>query len=72
MEKKILKTGIIDILSNSERYITKIGEISLLSPCRATFNSYEIYCINGNLFEDIERYSTRFDAEKRINNLLCP
>ena len=70
MEKKILKTGISGILSDSHRYITELGEISMLYPCRATFDSFEIYCIEGSLFEDIERYETLEEAENRINELL--
>lgn len=57
-------------LGNSHRYKTEKGEISLLHPCRVTFGSYEIYCIDGDLFEDIERYDTLKEAEARIYQLL--
>jgi len=70
MEKSILNTGIDGLLSDSNRYKTDKGEISLLTPCRATFNTFEIYCIEGGLFEDIERYNTLQEAEERINFLL--
>ena len=70
MEKSILNIGIEGLISDSNRYKTVKGEISLLTPCRATFNTFEIYCINGNLFEDIERYDTLQEAEERIHNLL--
>lgn len=72
MKKQTLATGINGILSDSERYITELGEISMLSPCRATFNTYEIYCCVGDLFEDVERYDTLEEAETRINALLSP
>ena len=59
-----------DVTGPSYRYQNDIGEISLVYPSRITFNSYEIYCIEGNLFEDIERFDSLEEAEKRINNLL--
>lgn len=58
------------LLSDSHRYTSEKGEISLLSPCYATFNKYEIYCIDGDLFEDVERYDILEYAEKRITELL--
>ena len=70
MEREIKKTGIEGLLSDSNRYKTVKGEISMLTPCRATFNSYEIYCCEGGLFDDIERYDTLEEAEERINELL--
>ena len=42
----------------------------MLTPCRATMNLYEIFCIEGDLFEDIERYDTLEEVEERINELL--
>lgn len=57
-------------LSDSHRYSNEIGEISLLYPCFATQNLFEIYCIEGDLFYDIERYSTLEEAEDRIKELL--
>lgn len=70
--KETIASGIKGVLSDSERYISELGEISMLNPCYATFNSYEIYCIEGDLFEDIERYKTIEEAEDRINELLTP
>ena len=70
MERKTLKTGIKGLLSDSERYFSELGEISLLHPCPVTFESYEIYCCSGDLFEDVERYDTLEEAEERINELL--
>jgi hypothetical protein len=72
MEKYIVKSGLPDKtrLGDSHRYKTNKGEISLVYPCYSTFNSYEIYCIEGSLFEDIERYKTLEEAESRINGLL--
>lgn len=81
MKKHILKSGIkghqtrIDygkngLLSNSIRYTTKRGEISLLTPCYATFEAFEIYSIKGKLFEGIQRYSTLREAQHTINHFL--
>jgi hypothetical protein len=42
----------------------------MLTPCMATFDSYKIYCIQGGLFDDIERYDTLEKAEERISELL--
>lgn len=46
------------------------GKISLSPPCFATMGKYEIYCLKGNLFEDIERYADIKQAEARIMGLL--
>lgn len=51
-------------------YSTDKGRISLLSPCKATFYNFEIYCLEGYLFDDIERYNTLEKAEARIKELL--
>jgi len=53
------------------RYKSEKGEISLVSPSWLTFFKWEIYCIKGNLFEDVERFSTKQEAEQRIKELLC-
>lgn len=52
------------------KYSNDVGVISLLPPCGATMNMYEIMCVEGNLFEDIERYDTKEEAEERIFELL--
>lgn len=75
IEKSILKTGLDSVrfpnmLGDSHRYKTEKGEISLICPCYATFNAYEIYCTEGQLFDDIERYDTLSEAEQRIKELL--
>jgi len=57
-------------ISDSNRYSSEIGVISLLEPCSMTDNCYEIYCIEGNLFDDVERYCTLDEAENRIKKLL--
>lgn len=59
-----------NLVGDSHRYKTDKGEISLLHPCMSTFEQYEIYCIEGALFADIERYETLEEAETRINELL--
>lgn len=63
----VLHAGFI---SDSNRYISEIGVISLLEPCSMTDNCYEIYCIEGNLFDYVERYCTLDEAENRIKKLL--
>jgi len=57
-------------ISDSHRYKTEKGEISLIYPTRYTMNMFEIYCIEGDLFDDIERYESLKKAEKRIKKLL--
>lgn len=56
--------------SHDHRYTSNKGEIYILYPCYLTLQRYEIYCIKGSLFDDIERYDTLEEAEQRINELL--
>ena len=58
------------LLGDSHRYETKKGIISLIYPTSYTGNMFEIYCIEGDLFDDIERYECLKKAEKRIKKLL--
>lgn len=60
----------IDNFPKSHRYRTERGEISMIHPCVISQNMYEIYCIEGNFFEDVERYSTLEEAESRIDELI--
>ena len=69
-ETRKRKDGMSGIISDSNRYSTDKGEISLVGPCMATMQTFEIYCIEGDLFCDIERYDTKEEAEKRIKELL--
>jgi hypothetical protein len=57
-------------LENSHRYKNDKGEISLLYPSRATMGDFEIFCIEGDLFDDVERYNSLQEAEQRISELL--
>ena len=70
MEKKTIESGVPDLVGDSHRYKTDLGEISLLYPSPATSNLYEIHCIIGELFEDVEGFYTLEEAEQRINELL--
>jgi hypothetical protein len=72
MKRELIKRDAImgTIVSDSNRFSTDKGEISLVGPCRATFYTFEIYCINGDLFDDIERYDTLEEAEDRIKEML--
>ena len=70
MVTKIFENGINGLISNSTQYISERGIISLLTPCYATNDFFEIYCLKGNLFFDIERFDTLEESEKRIQELL--
>lgn len=70
MEREIIKSIAPQYCGDSHRYKTDKGEISLVHPCPVTMEQYEIYCIEGNLFEDIERFDTLEEAEARIKELL--
>lgn len=52
---------------------SKKGEISLvelLDYFHKGKNIWEIYCLAGNLFDDVERFDTKKSALKRIRELL--
>ncbi len=70
MIKNVIKSGIEGIVSDSHRYSNEIGEISLIYPSFSTNNMFEIYCTEGGLFDDIERFITLEEAEYRIKELL--
>ena len=53
-----------------DRYETKKGIISLRKPSWMNGHTFEIYCLEGNLFYDVERFDTLNDAENKINELL--
>lgn len=46
------------------------GMISILNPEAFTMNMYEIYSLDGNLFEDIERFDNEQEALDRCKELL--
>lgn len=46
------------------------GKISLLFPCMYTMYYWEIYSIEGELFQDVERFDSELEALVRINELL--
>tara|TARA_B110000977_G_C10960429_1_gene448322 strand:- start:878 stop:1063 length:186 start_codon:yes stop_codon:yes gene_type:complete len=48
------------------------GSISMIYPCEFTMDEYEIMSIDGDLFDDVERYPTHEQVMERINNLLNP
>jgi hypothetical protein len=58
------------LVGDSNRYSTNKGEISLVGPCMATMQLFEIFCIEGDLFDDVERYDTKEEAVNRIKELL--
>lgn len=66
-QKVVNSNGIAD---PAHRYISPKGEISRINPSFVSRYRYEIYCINGDLFEDIERYDSLEEAEARIEALL--
>lgn len=54
-------------------YKNKKGKISLIEFSNLLQDGktmWEIYCIEGGLFEDVERFKTKKEAEKRIRELL--
>lgn len=53
-------------------FSNEIGEISLIHIQTGLSKKklWEIYCLRGNLFEDVERFATKKEAEKRIRELL--
>lgn len=71
-EYEIVPSRAPGIVGDSHRYKSEKGIISLVHPCMATMDAYEIYCIEGDLFEDIERFETLNEAEERISQLLEP
>jgi len=50
-------------------YSSKKGKISLIF-LKKYYNCWEIYCLEGDIFEDCERFPTKKEAEKRIKELL--
>ena len=54
----------------TKRYISDKGTISMAFPCPSTQGMFEICCINGGLFDDVELFLSKEDAERRIKNLL--
>ena len=70
MVKTKISSAIAGLVGDSNRYKTDKGEISLVYPCKVTMDRYEIYCISGDLFDDVERYDTLDEAETRITELL--
>lgn len=60
-----------DITGKSNHtYSSSKGKISLIYPCFFTRNTYEIYCLEGDLFEGTERYDTMKEAETAIMEYL--
>jgi hypothetical protein len=70
MEKFVLENRTAVGIFFSHRYKNEKGEISMIYPCIVTENKYEIYCIEGDFFESIERFDTIEEAEGRIYELL--
>ena len=70
MKRSVVSSHIQPIVGDSHRYETEKGIISCVHPCFATFDTYEICCVKGDLFDDIERYNTLEEAEDRIKKLL--
>lgn len=51
-------------------FTSEEGSISMIHPCEFTNQEYEIYSLEGDLFDDIERYPYHNRVMERINNLL--
>lgn len=69
MEKSIVKS-VSPYFGDSHRYKTEKGLISLVYPCIATSEMFEIYCLDGDHFRGPERMPTLELAEKRITDLI--
>ena len=67
---RIVKSRCPGLVGDSHRYANSVGKISLLYPCEGTLGEYEIYCIRGDLLDDIERFDSLESAEHRIKQLL--
>lgn len=48
----------------------KISLVYLMDPFMDDENYWEIYSLEGNLFEDVERFKSRILAEKRVAEIL--
>ncbi len=70
MEKTIMPSVMPDEIPDAVHYKTGKGIISLVPPSFVTSDRYEIYCIEGNLFEGTEQYNTLELTENRIKELL--
>ena len=73
-EFKKVKTT-LPLLVGKYQYIcsSKKGKISLIKLINYFLNNkdlYEIYCLKGALFEDVERFKTKKEAEKQIKKYL--
>ena len=54
-------------------YENEKGEISLIELPNYFLDNktlWEIYCLKGGLFDDVERFESKKEAEKRIKELL--
>lgn len=67
--KNGFKAGKIKVPSNM-RFSSEKGCISLLPPCYVSGNTYELYCVEGSFFDDIERYEIEDEMIKRVEELL--
>jgi hypothetical protein len=73
MKKTIIEHDVTvdpELFSQHTYYETDIGIISLMYPCVATQHMFEINCIKGDFFNDIEMYFTLEEAERRIIELI--
>jgi hypothetical protein len=48
----------------------EVSLIELLNYFGDGVDLWEIYCLKGNLFEDVERFPTKKEAEETISKLL--
>ena len=58
------------MIPSNKVYSSDLGSISMIPPSYVSDYSYEIYCLEGDLFDDIERFKTRHEAKERIDSLL--
>ncbi len=67
--KEVTRTDCVSIIGSTQFiYSSKKGEISLISLPNYNLDGttvWEIYCLKGGIFEDIERFDTQEQAVKK-------
>ena len=58
------------MIQSNKVYSSDLGSISMIPPSYISDYSYEIMSIDGDLFDDVERFKTRHEAKERIDSLL--
>jgi hypothetical protein len=72
LKSDLLATGVDEAGRTQYIYSSNKGKISLIQLIGYLYEGqpWEIYCLEGNLFEDTERFETKEQAEIRIKEVL--